>query len=571
MLPSPRKACHVCPALSGRASTGLGLVLAHHTLFVWLGLGPIVIIRFRARGLLVCGATWLRLGFRVLTDLTVQSTCPTVIMIFTFDPNHWLGGHSHVIADINPNQTIHEIPTGKIGVYTRFFEYANFRLPLSTFLVNMLKHYHIHISQLSVIRAAKVSHFEILCYVHGFEPTVGLFRCFYVNSKNKGWMSFSKRQGYDAVCYTKPLDSLKGWNDHFFWVDAFACPASFPWHTSKSVSNDPFPKSSEFNADDYATLVAYSAPFHKYPEPLLCLVGMSRNYTLDENTYPEFLRDNDEEMDLLSFIRTADPTKVRISERQCTEGEPNLLDITVGRVVLLLPVAPARTEGELEASVDKLFDEEGIGNQTEQGDSANGEEGVDIQLVSEGPSHPAKKLREDHETPSVTSVAGKSMSAVQRLLARAVRNAEVRGDPIPTLPFVTYSVSATPEREGGRHTDSLAGANLQTVSVPQRFVISSDSSHHSGTHVAETEVDSLIRSSAPAMTTIITVTTTVDAATVFKEASVKPSLVAAGSSSAGGTDPTLGGFFDLTGSDFLVGDVRTVIDPNSNLQKVYVP
>ncbi|GJR95646.1 hypothetical protein Tco_0267820 [Tanacetum coccineum] len=87
----------------------------------------------------------------------------------------------------------------KIGVYTRFFEYANFRLPLSTFLVNVLRHYRINLSQLLVIAAAKVSHFEILCRVHNIEPTVGLFRCFYINSKNKGWMSFSKRPDSDDV------------------------------------------------------------------------------------------------------------------------------------------------------------------------------------------------------------------------------------------------------------------------------------------------------------------------------------------------------------------------------------
>nr|GEW28213.1 hypothetical protein [Tanacetum cinerariifolium] len=75
-------------------------------------------------------------------------------------------------------------------------------------------------------------------------------------------MSFSKRQGNDVVCYTKPLDSLKGWNDHFL-VDAFAFPAFFLWHTSKSVLRDVVPKSSEFNAEHYATLVAYPAPFHK--------------------------------------------------------------------------------------------------------------------------------------------------------------------------------------------------------------------------------------------------------------------------------------------------------------------
>nr|GFC71821.1 hypothetical protein [Tanacetum cinerariifolium] len=35
--------------------------------------------------------------------------------------------------------------------------------------------------------------------------------------------------------------------------------------------------------------------------------------------------------------------------------------------------------------------------------------------------------------------------------------------------------------------------------------------------------------------------------------------------------PIPSGFFDLSGSDFLVGGIRIVIDPDSNLQKVYVP
>ncbi|GKG61594.1 hypothetical protein Tco_0621303, partial [Tanacetum coccineum] len=56
-------------------------------------------------------------------------------------------------------------------------------------------------------------------------------------------------------------------------------------------------------------------------------------------------------MDLLSFIRTADPTKVRVGERQRAEDEPKLLDTTVGRVVPLLPVAPSRGESELEDNV----------------------------------------------------------------------------------------------------------------------------------------------------------------------------------------------------------------------------
>ncbi|GKG58552.1 hypothetical protein Tco_0594322, partial [Tanacetum coccineum] len=42
-----------------------------------------------------------------------------------------------------------------------------------------------------------------------------------------------------------------------------------------------------------------------------------------------------------------------------------------------------------------------------------------------------------------------------------------------------------PEREGGDNTDSVTGANLRTVGASQRFVISSDSSHHSGVNVAD--------------------------------------------------------------------------------------
>ncbi|GJZ99866.1 hypothetical protein Tco_0672417, partial [Tanacetum coccineum] len=404
------------------------------------------------------------------------------------------------------------------------------------------RNYRIHISQLSVIGAAKVSHFEILCRVYGFEPTVGLFRCFYVNSKNKGWMSFSKCQGNDSICYTKPLDSLKSWNDHFFWVDAFACPASFSWNTSKSVSKDPFPKSSEFNEEHYATLVAYPAPFQKYPEPFLCLIGISRNYTLDEYTYPQFLRKN--EMDLISFIRTADPTKVRVGKRQRVKNEPKLLDML-------------------------------------QGDFASGGQGAGIQFVSEAakvvaedvaplqprrqrkhkiviidagePSHLAKKLRDDHDISTGPSVASKSRSAIHSLLAGAVLNSEVRIVALPTLPFVTSSVSVTPEHKGGDETDSVAGANLRTISAPQRFVISSDSSHHSGANVAEAEVDSVVKSSVPVIATVTTVTATVDATTVAKEALIKPSLFSAGSSSAGGTDPTPCDFSDVSGSDVTNG------------------
>nr|GEV06255.1 hypothetical protein [Tanacetum cinerariifolium] len=107
--------------------------------------------------------------------------------------------------------------------------------------------------------------------------------------------------------------------------------------------------------------------------------------------------------------------------------EPRLLDATVGRTVSLLPVAPDRADNELKASVERLFDEGGSGTQTEQD--------------AEWASHPSKKIKEDHETPSGASVGGKSRSLLQRLLSRAVLNDEVGVTAVPTLPSVTASVS----------------------------------------------------------------------------------------------------------------------------------
>nr|GEU40551.1 hypothetical protein [Tanacetum cinerariifolium] len=54
-----------------------------------------------------------------------------------------------------PGDRIIDFLEGKVGVYTRFFEFANFRLPISQFLFDVLGCYQIHISQLSVIGAAK--------------------------------------------------------------------------------------------------------------------------------------------------------------------------------------------------------------------------------------------------------------------------------------------------------------------------------------------------------------------------------------------------------------------------------
>ncbi|GJR42663.1 hypothetical protein Tco_1310766 [Tanacetum coccineum] len=140
---------------------------------------------------------------------------------------------------------------------------------------DILQYFQFNLSQLSFIAAAKVSHFEILCRVHGIVSTV---------------------------------------------VDASVFPLVVPWHSNKMLRKDPHPTPAEFNADVCDFHANNLAQFRKFLEPFLCFVGISRYYDLDENCYPTFWTD-DEEMDLFAFINHADPTKVRIREREVGEGE----------------------------------------------------------------------------------------------------------------------------------------------------------------------------------------------------------------------------------------------------------
>nr|GEV18363.1 hypothetical protein [Tanacetum cinerariifolium] len=88
-------------------------------------------------------------------------------------------------------------------------------------------------------------------------------------------------------------------------------------------------------------------------------------------------------MNLFTFIHAPDPTKVRVVEREQDVDEPRLLDSTVGRTVSLLLVVLDRVDSELEASVERLFDEGDSVNRTEEGNYARGGPDVDIQPVVE--------------------------------------------------------------------------------------------------------------------------------------------------------------------------------------------
>ncbi|GJS96317.1 hypothetical protein Tco_0803285 [Tanacetum coccineum] len=211
------------------------------------------------------------------------------------------------------NATIKDSSVEKIGMYIHFVEFVNFCVPLSKFLLCVLEYYQIDLAQLSIIGAAKVSHFELICRVVGRVPTVGTFHQFYVNSISNGWLSFSKRIGTVVpCCYSKNLDSLKNWNNHFF-IDATVCPLSIPWFNGTSIIKDPF------QVDD-----AIDLP---------CVELLDENRTLIQK-YPEIVMMR-VEMGLVDFVKSADPFNVKTGERTLAEKEVPLLVETKDMVIAL--------------------------------------------------------------------------------------------------------------------------------------------------------------------------------------------------------------------------------------------
>ncbi|GKB25093.1 hypothetical protein Tco_0864494 [Tanacetum coccineum] len=490
------------------------------------------------------------------------------------------------------NERIHNSPTGKIGVYSRFFDFANYQIPLSYILVNVLAYFRINLSQLSVITAAKVSHFEILCRVHGFEPTVGNFRRFYTNSKNKGWMSFSKRSENAQVCYTKPLDSLKNWNGHFFWVDASILPLAIPWHINKTLKKDPPSLPTEYNADVCDYLATNLDPFKKFQEPFLCFLGISRYYTLDE------------EMDLFAFIQHADPTKVRIGESKVREGEVPLLELTRGRVISLAGVndqGGADVQGADDDNVNQGSDDAAAADHAEQSGPVVQIGEIDIEVDTEtqslvadkskkarkrktadgasGSGLPPKRLREDHGTSgdANASTTGKSLAALQDLLDKSTLATEIGVTAAATVPFVTSSVTPTPEHEGGGHADSVSTTNLRTKRPAERFLISSDTPHDSSANAADDKVFSVVRSIVPdpvVLTTTIATTVVAGTSVLFPRGGDEPALASifADSTSAGTVGPDVAGPSQPANTDPTTDSFYVSMDMDSEtLHQTYVP
>ncbi|GJW51900.1 hypothetical protein Tco_0093251, partial [Tanacetum coccineum] len=381
---------------------------------------------------------------RVSTYLSLSSKMANKHSIMTREIVESFCNSYYIPDEVHPtaprrDRTITQFPEGKVGVYTRLFDYCGYKIPLTKFFVSVLKYFCIHISQLSPFGAARISHFEVLTRVLDFGPSVAVFRAFYTRVYSDGLFLFAKRSLSAPSCLSKPPDSIKNWADHFSWVDSRVFPIFVPLHTGGVLEKDPAPHLSARQEQAVQVLSSNKAPFRRYPECFLALVGLSPYYPFGENTYLAFEGPDRTDMGLLDYIRTADPRKVQAVEVQKGEEQVTLFDsIKHCFVSLDAPAAAHQASGSGSGAGAEVSAPSAEGNVAEENVIPEGafldltDPGCDVAVVEKDAQKqpekvnrkkllkrsdplPAKILRVDH--PSLASgTGGKTLASLRQTL-----------------------------------------------------------------------------------------------------------------------------------------------------------
>ncbi|GJS73103.1 hypothetical protein Tco_0705944 [Tanacetum coccineum] len=371
-----------------------------------------------------------------MANFSAKYSIMTQEMVDSFCESFYIPAEVHPTAP-GRDKTIAQFPAGKVGVYTRIFDVCGYRIPFTKFFMAVLKYFRVHISQLSPFGAARVSHFEVLTRVLDLSPSVTVFRAFYTRTFSDGLFSFAKRSTSAPSCFPKPPDSIKNWADHFFWVDSCVFPISVPLYTGGVLEKDPAPHLTARQEQTVKLLDSHKAPFRRYPECFLCLVGLSPYYPFDDNSYPAFERPDGTDMGLLDFIKTADPRKVRAVEVQKGDDQVTLLESTRHCFMpLVIPaaggsgyVAATEIPAPTERGQESVAEEDAYLELADPGEGMAMVRQSDEEVVTEQPKKikkkrltkqsdvlPAKRLRTDH--PSLASgTGGKTLAGLEQIMS----------------------------------------------------------------------------------------------------------------------------------------------------------
>ncbi|GKC65286.1 hypothetical protein Tco_1097884 [Tanacetum coccineum] len=203
---------------------------------------------------------------------------------------------------------------------------------------------------------------------------------------------------------------------------------------------DPAPHLTAHQEQAVHILSTNKAPFRRYPECFLVLVGLTLYYPFDENTYLAFEGPDKKYMGLLDYIRTANPRKVQAVEVEKGEEQVKLLDSIKHCFVSLDAPVVAQQEGgsgsgagaEVSALEEHVVAKENIVSMgtyldlvdpeddltvVERGDAARKqpEKVKRKKLSKQCDTFPAKRLRVDH--PSLASgTGGKTLASLRQTI-----------------------------------------------------------------------------------------------------------------------------------------------------------
>ncbi|MFS8017653.1 hypothetical protein Hanom_Chr15g01382981 [Helianthus anomalus] len=222
--------------------------------------------------------------------------------------------------------TIYPFVPGKIGVYTRMFDYCNYRLPLTKFLIRVLMFHEVHLSQMNPFGLAKMCQFELACRGLESDPGLDVFRAFYRLNRTEDWYTFEVRNK-NATCLSWITSSLKDWKDRFLLVYDRCVPAEMAWRPRRSHLPGPLPEDFQFNKGLYAVLIKEAGRIQKIPEHILVMGRISTIWP--EPKYFPTLCWNGEVMGLKDALRlkSFDSGELDIRATKTPKGDPSYLSI----------------------------------------------------------------------------------------------------------------------------------------------------------------------------------------------------------------------------------------------------
>ncbi|GJV96485.1 hypothetical protein Tco_1548062 [Tanacetum coccineum] len=133
-----------------------------------------------------------------------------------------------MLSDLRPRvppegKTMDQLLKDAISLYEQFFDFLGVKVPFSTLLLGIIKHFRVHISQLV---PSGLNHSK-------------MFKLYYRSLAGKG---------DGGKIFHQNFSGMKGWKYKFFFVDRRAIPNAMDWRHHDSDVYDPL------SDDDYNIL-----------------------------------------------------------------------------------------------------------------------------------------------------------------------------------------------------------------------------------------------------------------------------------------------------------------------------